>query len=299
MAGQILYRFQVEGVQSPGVLRAVDEADASKVLLMEINWKTRHEQKTGSGEIGTVGPQSTHGWEDLAAAAGGNESFTVASNFYIVLSSDQELQTMQRKLFVMKLIPEPTVTTEVLTSEALKQKQGGVDTGSPALLRWFLVLGVIAFLTIVAVLASRDNSGRTSAPNGRGSGTGIAVSGSTEPSETAVRATAMAFRSGKLAYDQKRYSQAKISFSKACSDGEYLACDYMGYIYDEGFVGHRDLSEAREYYKAACDHGIFVSCARLGVLYQKAGSRVQAKAYYQKACASGVSDACKWRNDLR
>jgi serine/threonine protein kinase len=98
---------------------------------------------------------------------------------------------------------------------------------------------------------------------------------------------------------RKQYVQARGLFNTACDGGEMKACNYLGYLVNQGLGGPRNEQQAVEIFRRACEQANLDSCASVGSLDQDAGNKIDARKYYQKACAGGVTQACKLLRDLQ
>ena len=112
-------------------------------------------------------------------------------------------------------------------------------------------------------------------------------------------------------FNQKQYKEARPLFDQACDgtdenglkyagfDGDMKACNYLGYLYAQGFGGSRNLAKAHAVYERACKGGNLSGCASLGSMYQDAGDYENAGRYFQKACDGGVHEACDLLRGVR
>ena len=97
-------------------------------------------------------------------------------------------------------------------------------------------------------------------------------------------------------FSQKRYSEARPLFRKACDGGDMGGCSNLGILYQNGQGGARDYAQARIAYRKACDGGTMAGCIGVGALYDNGlgvtKDPVQASTLYQKACDGGTMDGC-------
>ena len=111
-------------------------------------------------------------------------------------------------------------------------------------------------------------------------------------------AEVIAYEQGKSAFDNKDYTQARTRFTEACDGGELKACNYLGYLYAQGFGGTQDSETAHKIYQYACEQENLASCASLGSMYQDDQKYAEARKYFNKACDGKLYDACKYLGDL-
>jgi len=93
-------------------------------------------------------------------------------------------------------------------------------------------------------------------------------------------------------FGRKQYVQARGLFATACDGGEMKACNYLGYLVTHGLGGPKNEQQAAEIFRKACEQANLDSCASVGSLDQDSGNKIDARKYYQKACAGGVTQAC-------
>lgn len=96
----------------------------------------------------------------------------------------------------------------------------------------------------------------------------------------------------RVAYDSKDFTLARLLFIQACDQGEYAACNYLGYLYAQGLGGERDAAKAGKVWQIACEKGIAKSCFSLGSLHMDSGEQAAARKWFQKACDGGLQVAC-------
>lgn len=100
------------------------------------------------------------------------------------------------------------------------------------------------------------------------------------------------YAQGKSAFDHKQYAQARGFFGQACSRGNMIGCNYLGYLLSQGLGGAVDVDQARGIFTKACDGGNISSCTSLGSLFQNAGDAANARKYFKMGCDKGNSQAC-------
>ena len=76
---------------------------------------------------------------------------------------------------------------------------------------------------------------------------------------------------------------------KGCQDGAASACDAWGESYAEGWLGAADPARASELFTKACEQGDGRGCLDLAKVTT---DPEQARHLREKACASGVHEAC-------
>jgi serine/threonine protein kinase len=97
---------------------------------------------------------------------------------------------------------------------------------------------------------------------------------------------------GKTAYESKDYAKALKLFTQACNGGNMNACNYLGYIYDQGQGVKVNDDMAGNIYQKSCDQGNMLGCNGLGCVLQNLGKVSEARKYFQKACDGKVAAAC-------
>lgn len=158
----------------------------------------------------------------------------------------------------------------------------------------------------VASVPNLFDQGFASQPHGTEPSQAVTTSGASAASHVAeIEQQAVAL------FNQKQYKEARPLFDQACDgtdengfkytgfDGDMKACNYLGYLYAQGFGGSRNLAKAHAVYERACNGGNLSSCASLGSLYQDAGDYDNAQVYFQKACDGGVNEACTLLRGVR
>jgi TPR repeat protein len=71
---------------------------------------------------------------------------------------------------------------------------------------------------------------------------------------------------GTMYQDDRKYTEARTYFKQACDGEIYDACNYLGYLYDQGLGGPPDKQMARQIYQKACDGKVTEACERLRYL---------------------------------
>jgi uncharacterized protein len=83
---------------------------------------------------------------------------------------------------------------------------------------------------------------------------------------------------------------------KACAADNSLACDALGYAYENGEGVSSNIEQASKFYAKACDGRIARACFRLGALYTKGlgviRDDMRAKTLFIKACDYGDIGGC-------
>jgi hypothetical protein len=85
-------------------------------------------------------------------------------------------------------------------------------------------------------------------------------------------------------------------YQQACDDGDLIACNVFGLMFETGQGVPRDIARAAALYQTACEGGELVGCTNVGVLYE-AGSgivqdRARAAGFYRVACEGGEQLGC-------
>ena len=95
----------------------------------------------------------------------------------------------------------------------------------------------------------------------------------------------------------KDLSLAFVYYEKAALQGERIACNNLGYLYEKGFGCQRDPVKAAEWYEKASEMGLPLASYHLAVLYETGQGvkrdRKRAAALYQKAADGGVAPAAE------
>jgi tetratricopeptide (TPR) repeat protein len=97
---------------------------------------------------------------------------------------------------------------------------------------------------------------------------------------------------GKTAFEHKDYAKARTLFTQACEGGNMNACNYLGFIYDQGLDVPVDDVAAGKIYQKSCDQGNMRGCNGLGSVFQNIGNNTEARKYFQKACDGRLKEAC-------
>jgi TPR repeat protein len=121
-------------------------------------------------------------------------------------------------------------------------------------------------------------------------------SGAAQPAVKPVGTTSARANSdydqGKTAFDHKDYAKARTLFTQACDGNNMNACNYLGYIFDQGLGVPANDVEAGKVYQKACDQGNLRGCTGLGSVFQNLGNVTEARRYFQKACEGKLAEAC-------
>ena len=85
-------------------------------------------------------------------------------------------------------------------------------------------------------------------------------------------------------------------YQQACDDGDMIACNIFGLMYETGEGVRRDLARAVGLYQRACEGGALVGCTNLGLMYEAGAGVTQDSAravgLYQVACEGGEMLGC-------
>ncbi|TAI47341.1 serine/threonine-protein kinase [Flagellimonas allohymeniacidonis] len=106
------------------------------------------------------------------------------------------------------------------------------------------------------------------------------------------------YRAGLMYYDGKYYYAARKWFEKAGEQDHAEALNYLGVIYELGYVGSKDKTKAYNYYLQSSNKGSSTATYNLALChyYGKGVSinRGVAKTWFNKSCNMGYSDACSF-----
>ena len=101
---------------------------------------------------------------------------------------------------------------------------------------------------------------------------------------------------------QDDYAGAVAGFKAAAKNGNPLAMNSLGVLYDQGLGVEQDYAESRIWYQVAIDNGSQDAFYNLGVLYAEGnGGEVDveyAKELLGKACELGDTEACDYVKSL-
>jgi serine/threonine protein kinase len=115
-------------------------------------------------------------------------------------------------------------------------------------------------------------------------------------SNTQVETIAEKVSRGQTLYKAKRYSEAAPLFEAGCSGGNSLACNQLGYLYEEGLGVPKTPTRAVTLYTKGCDLNNEVACFNLGGMYSQGIGIKQdypkAVSLYSKSCDAGDATAC-------
>jgi TPR repeat protein len=97
-------------------------------------------------------------------------------------------------------------------------------------------------------------------------------------------------------YNAKNYTAAAPLFDKSCTAGERDACNYLGWLYENGNGVPEDDQKAATLFQKACDASLPDGCNYLAAQYDDGigvdRSLAKAKQLYQKACGLGFQASC-------
>jgi TPR repeat protein len=91
------------------------------------------------------------------------------------------------------------------------------------------------------------------------------------------------FEEGVAAFRGGDHTLARRAFAAAAADGHADAQAMLGYLFEAGFGGPRDLSEAATSYRAAAGQGHAAAAFNLAALLEREGNEqdlVEARAWY-------------------
>lgn len=100
---------------------------------------------------------------------------------------------------------------------------------------------------------------------------------------------------------EKNYKNAEKLLRKSCDKGLFAACNYLGYIYGNGFTSKKDYKKALKYFKSSCEKAnMDKACLNVVELYQKGfikdNDKKEKQNYYlEKSCALNNYDSCRDR----
>lgn len=101
---------------------------------------------------------------------------------------------------------------------------------------------------------------------------------------------------------QDDYAGAVTKFRAAAKNGNPLAMNSLGVMYDQGLGVDQDYAESRIWYQVAIDNGSQDAFYNLGVLYAEGnGGEVDkeyAKELLGKACELGDTEGCEYAESL-
>ena len=113
---------------------------------------------------------------------------------------------------------------------------------------------------------------------------------------TPSSAWAGALENAKAAYDAKNYSEAAKWAKIAAEQGNAVAQNNLGLLYDNGQGVRQDYQEAAKWYRKAAEQGDASAQGNLGVLYEQGQgvrqNKAVAKEWFGKACDNGDQKGC-------
>ena len=94
----------------------------------------------------------------------------------------------------------------------------------------------------------------------------------------------------------KRYSEAAPLFERGCTGGSALACNQLGFLYEEGLGVPKTPAKSIPLYTKGCDLDSEVACFNLAVMYNQGIGTKQdygkAATLYSKSCDAADAAAC-------
>jgi TPR repeat protein len=106
--------------------------------------------------------------------------------------------------------------------------------------------------------------------------------------------------SGALAYrgalGSPDLAKARREFKRACDLGAQVSCAMLGNMHEIGEGGPADQDAAVVLYRQACEANAVAGCHGLGSLIARgklAGSKLEAKRLFEKACEEEFDDSCE------
>ena len=83
-------------------------------------------------------------------------------------------------------------------------------------------------------------------------------------------------------------SDNQQSYQQQCRAGDFVACNNLGALYEEGIQVEQDYKTAISLYTKACNGGLAWSCKNVGVLYEEGRgvdkNLTKARSFYEFAC---------------
>ena len=106
------------------------------------------------------------------------------------------------------------------------------------------------------------------------------------------------YRVAVMYYNGKYYYAAKKWFQKAADRNHANAQSYLGYMYDSGLGGSKNMKRAFELYQKSAKNGDRVGMYNLASCYYSGlgtGKNIYlAKTWFQRSCEKGYKKACDW-----
>ena len=96
-------------------------------------------------------------------------------------------------------------------------------------------------------------------------------------------------------YKERKYPQAAIAYTEACSHLNSKACTNLGFMYRNAIGVKKNYKLAAELYRRGSESGNAVGCANLGIMYWRnevAKNDKRAAELFRKACNGGESGGC-------
>lgn len=95
-----------------------------------------------------------------------------------------------------------------------------------------------------------------------------------------------------VAYQKKDYFTAFDLVDNLCKNGNVVACNNLGYLYDHGYGIRQSYQKALDIYMKLCDQNFAVGCFNVGAMYVD-GSGVKAD---RKKALNFIGKACDLRD---
>ncbi|MEM6864682.1 MAG: serine/threonine-protein kinase [Bacteroidota bacterium] len=104
------------------------------------------------------------------------------------------------------------------------------------------------------------------------------------------------YRAALIYYNGQYYYAARKWFNKASEQEHASAQRFLGYMYDKGLGGPKDLKKAFEMYRRSAENGDRVSMYNLASCYYRGDGTTKntflAKSWFQKSCSARYQKAC-------
>ena len=106
------------------------------------------------------------------------------------------------------------------------------------------------------------------------------------------------FNNAVIAYKNKDFFVAFELFDKLCKNGNLVACNNLGILYDNGYGTRQSYQKAFEIYKNLCDKKISIGCYNLGAMYSsrlavETVDREKALDFFGKGCDYKSTISCE------
>jgi TPR repeat protein len=148
---------------------------------------------------------------------------------------------------------------------------------------WIALGGGVGIVVIIALLIWY----------GRGKPTPSETPASTIPAADSLSVEEMV-RRGQASYGAKDYPQALQWYRKSAAQGNLLAENNLGYMYQNGLGVQTDYAQALQWYRKSTAQGNSLAENNLGYMYQNGfgvkKDEAQAQRWYQKAKADGYKE---------